>query len=65
MGKSRRSRRVGGIGTERREVEFEPLPEEPVQEPQQAPAELVELLQLRVRERDYLPQERVQLGVPV
>jgi hypothetical protein len=29
--------RMGGIGTERREVEFEPLPEEPLAEP--APAE--------------------------
>lgn len=28
---------VGGIGTERREVEFEPLPEEPVQEPESVP----------------------------
>lgn len=29
---------VGGIGPERREVEFEPLPEEPVQEPGEQPA---------------------------
>jgi hypothetical protein len=29
---------MGGIGTERREVEFEPLPEEPVQEPREQPA---------------------------
>lgn len=31
--------RVGGIGTERREVEFEPLPDEaPAQEPREQPA---------------------------
>lgn len=30
---------MGGIGIERREVEFEPLPDEPVAEPQQQPAE--------------------------
>ena len=29
---------MGGIGTERREVEFEPLPEDPVQEPAPSPA---------------------------
>ena len=29
---------MGGIGTERREVEFEPLPEDPVQEPREQPA---------------------------
>lgn len=29
---------MGGIGTERREVEFEPLPDEPVQEPHEQPA---------------------------
>ena len=29
---------MGGIGTERREVEFEPLPAEPVQEPREQPA---------------------------
>lgn len=28
---------MGGIGTERREVEFEPLPEDPVQEPREQP----------------------------
>ena len=26
---------VGGIGTERREVEFEPLPPEPLEEPRE------------------------------
>ena len=31
-------RRMGGIGTERREVEFEPLPTEPVAEPAPEPA---------------------------
>lgn len=30
--------RVGGIGTERREIEFEPLPEDPVPEPATEPA---------------------------
>jgi hypothetical protein len=30
--------RMGGIGTERREVEFEPLPDESVQEPREQPA---------------------------
>ena len=29
---------MGGIGTERREVEFEPLPQEPVEEPREQPA---------------------------
>ena len=29
---------VGGIGTERREVEFEPLPEHPEPEPREQPA---------------------------
>ena len=29
---------MGDIGTERREVEFEPLPEEPVTAPGRAPA---------------------------
>jgi hypothetical protein len=29
---------MGGIGTERREVEFEPLPDEPVTEPRPEPA---------------------------
>ena len=29
---------MGGIGTERREVEFEPLPEGPVEEPREQPA---------------------------
>ena len=29
---------MGGIGTERREVEFEPLPTDPVEEPQERPA---------------------------
>ena len=29
---------VGAIGTERREVEFEPLPDDPVQEPREQPA---------------------------
>ncbi len=28
---------VGGIGTERREVEFEPLPADPVEEPREQP----------------------------
>ena len=28
---------MGDIGTERREVEFEPLPEEPVTEPSEQP----------------------------
>jgi hypothetical protein len=28
---------MGGIGTERREVEFEPLPDEPVEEPAGTP----------------------------
>ena len=30
---------MGGIGTERREVEFEPLPDEPVEEPREQPAQ--------------------------
>lgn len=30
---------MGGIGTERREVEFEPLPAEPVEEPRERPAQ--------------------------
>ena len=30
---------VGGIGTERREVEFEPLPAEPLEEPRERPAQ--------------------------
>ena len=30
---------MGGIGTERREVEFEPLPEEPAGPPAERPAE--------------------------
>jgi hypothetical protein len=29
---------MGSIGTERREVEFEPLPEQPAREPLTAPA---------------------------
>ena len=28
---------MGGIGTERREVEFEPLPDDPVEEPREQP----------------------------
>ena len=30
---------MGGIGIERREVEFEPLPDEPLTEPQGQPAQ--------------------------
>jgi hypothetical protein len=30
---------MGGIGTERREVEFEPMPEEPAAQPVEQPAE--------------------------
>jgi hypothetical protein len=33
-GRATRGVGMGNIGTERREVEFEPLPEEPVSEPQ-------------------------------
>jgi hypothetical protein len=33
---------MSGIGTERREVEFEPLPDEPAAEPATAPAEPAE-----------------------
>lgn len=33
---------VGGIGTERREVEFEPLPEQPAEEPRERPAAVPE-----------------------
>lgn len=35
---------MGGIGTERREVEFEPLPEQPAEEPREHPAALPETL---------------------
>ena len=30
---------MGGIGTERREVEFEPLPDDPIEEPREQPAQ--------------------------
>ena len=30
---------MGGIGIERREVEFEPLPAEPIDEPREQPAQ--------------------------
>lgn len=29
---------MGGIGTERHEVEFEPLPDDPIDEPREQPA---------------------------
>ena len=33
---------MGGIGTERREVEFEPLPADPVEEPREQPVQAPE-----------------------
>ena len=43
MGAEQQEVAVGGIGTERREVEFEPLPEDapggPAQEPRELPVE--------------------------
>ena len=53
---------MGGIGTERREVEFEPLPDDPVEEPQPAEAPAADVLVDAMRGK-YTTWTRIRLNL--